>query len=90
MAIWCIMASPLIINYNIFAPEVGTVDPEVVRIVMHDEAIAINQDALGKSAVRSPWAAKSLSYSPHSNVLKDIYDYSCFLARWNEDCHLMT
>jgi hypothetical protein len=52
MAIWCIMASPLIINYNIFAPEVGTVDPEVVKIVMHDEAIAINQDALGKSAVR--------------------------------------
>ena len=52
MAIWCIMASPLIINYNIFAPEIGTVDPEVVKIVMHDEAIAINQDALGKSAVR--------------------------------------
>ena len=41
MAIWCIMASPLIINYNIFAPERGTVDPEVVKIVMHEEAIAI-------------------------------------------------
>lgn len=52
MAIWCIMASPLIINYNIFAPDRGTVDPEVVKIVMHDEAIAINQDPLGKSAVR--------------------------------------
>ena len=52
MAIWCIMASPLIINYNMFAPEIGTVDPEVVKIVMHDEAIAINQDALDKSAVR--------------------------------------
>ena len=43
MAIWCIMASPLIINYNIFAPDRGTVDPEVVKIVMHEEAIAIDQ-----------------------------------------------
>ena len=42
MAIWCIMASPLIINYNIFDGP-GRVDPEIEKIVMHDEAIAINQ-----------------------------------------------
>lgn len=43
MAIWCIMASPLIINYNIFAPEIGSVEngDEITKIVMHDEAIAI-------------------------------------------------
>lgn len=64
MAIWCIMSSPLIINYNIFAPDRGTVDPEVVKIVMHDEAIAINQDPLGKSAVRIDGAHSWQSLSP--------------------------
>jgi hypothetical protein len=34
-----------------------------------------------KHRLFSPWAAKSLSDSPHSNMLKDTYDYSCFLAR---------
>lgn len=53
MAIWCIMASPLILNYNIFGPERGMIDPEIVKIAMHDEAIAVNQDPLGKSAVRA-------------------------------------
>jgi hypothetical protein len=37
-----------------------------------------------------PRAVESFSDSPHSNVIKDTYDYSCFLARWNEGCHLMT
>ena len=31
-----------------------------------------------------------LSDNPHSNVLKDTYDYSFFLARWDEYRHLMT
>lgn len=37
-------AGPLIINYNIFDGP-GSVDPAIEKIVMHDEAIAINQCA---------------------------------------------
>jgi hypothetical protein len=40
--------------------------------------------------LKSPWAIKSLSDNPHSNVLKDTYDYSCFLARSTKYQHLMT
>ena len=45
------MASPLILNHNIF-PGPKAVDPAVTEIITNKEVIAINQDALGKSAVR--------------------------------------
>ena len=48
------------------------------------------QGFCGLLGVKSPWAVESLRDSPRSNVLKDIYDYSCFLARWNEYHRLMT
>ena len=32
-------------------------------------------------AKEQPWAVKSLSDNPRSNVLTDTYDHSCFLAR---------
>lgn len=51
LQIWCIMASPLILNHNIF-PGPKAVDPAVTEIITNKEVIAINQDALGKSAVR--------------------------------------
>ena len=38
--IWCMMTSPLILNFNIFP---GGVDPQIFEIVSHVEAIAINQ-----------------------------------------------
>lgn len=46
-ALWCIMASPLWITYDIFNPP-----PGIHAIVTHPEAIAINQDSLGQMAVR--------------------------------------
>ena len=45
------MSSPLILNHNI-VPGQGAVDPRVTEIITNKEAIAINQDLLGKSAVR--------------------------------------
>eukprot|EP00038_Savillea_parva_P011759 m.199898 g.199898 ORF g.199898 m.199898 type:complete len:546 (-) comp20901_c0_seq1:247-1884(-) len=49
--IWCIMASPLILNHNIF-PGPHAVDPNITKLIMNKDAIGINQDPLGKSAVR--------------------------------------
>ena len=37
-----------------------------------------------------PPAAESLRDSPHSNVLKDMYDCIWYYARLNGGCHLMT
>jgi hypothetical protein len=36
-----------------------------------------------------PWTLKSLSAAFHTNALKYTYDYSCFLARLDENRHLM-
>ena len=52
--IWCIMASPLWITYDIFNPP-----PGIHEIVTNPEALAINQDRLGKMAVRVDGAAAS-------------------------------
>ena len=41
-SLWCIMASPLILNHNIF-PGPKAVDPEVTKIILNKEVIAINQ-----------------------------------------------
>jgi hypothetical protein len=45
--IWCMMASPLWITHDIFDPP-----PGIHAIVTNPEAIAINQDTLGRMAVR--------------------------------------
>ena len=41
-SIWSIMASPLVLNHNIF-PGVGAVDPEITKLIMNKEVIAVNQ-----------------------------------------------
>jgi hypothetical protein len=46
-----VSTGPLIINYNIFDGK-NSVSPEVSTIARSKEAIEINQDALGKTAVR--------------------------------------
>jgi alpha-galactosidase len=56
--IWCIMASPLWITYDIFNP---TITNAVQGLVTNAEAVAINQDPLGAMAVRIDGA----SASPH-------------------------
>ena len=48
------MASPLWITYDIFRPP-----PGIHEIVTNPEAIAINQDSLGKMAVRVDGASSS-------------------------------
>ncbi len=45
--LWAALKSPLIIGCD-----VRTVDDKIVSLLTHDEIIAINQDALGKSIVR--------------------------------------
>eukprot|EP00035_Acanthoeca_spectabilis_P026249 m.461917 g.461917 ORF g.461917 m.461917 type:complete len:545 (-) comp22452_c0_seq1:114-1748(-) len=50
-SIWCIMSSPLILNHNIF-PGPDAVDSNLTKLITNKEAIAINQDKLGKAAVR--------------------------------------
>ena len=55
-ALWCIMSSPLWITYNIFN---HTLASRMNSIVMNREAIAINQDPLGKSATRIDGASQS-------------------------------
>ncbi|MFZ1799900.1 MAG: glycoside hydrolase family 27 protein [Chitinophagaceae bacterium] len=47
MSLWCIMASPLIATND-----VRNMNAETKRILMNEEAIAIDQDALGKQGVR--------------------------------------
>lgn len=47
MSLWCIMASPLIATND-----VRNMNAETKRILMNDEAIAIDQDALGKQGFR--------------------------------------
>lgn len=47
MSLWCIMASPLIATND-----VRNMNDETKRILLNDEAIAINQDALGKQGER--------------------------------------
>lgn len=51
LSIWCMLSSPLILNYNIFESE-KVADPEITRMVMNKEAVAINQDPLRETAVR--------------------------------------
>ena len=41
-SLWSIMASPLVLNHNIF-PGVGAVDPEITKLIMNKEVIAVNQ-----------------------------------------------
>jgi hypothetical protein len=57
-SIWCIMASPLILNHNIF-PGKGAVDAQITKIITNKEVISINQDALGKSVVLAACVAPS-------------------------------
>ena len=52
--LWCMMASPLWITYDIFAPPAGIHD-----IVTNTEALAINQDSLGEVAVRIDGGSRS-------------------------------
>lgn len=47
MSLWCIMASPLIATND-----VRNMNDETKRILLNDEAIAIDQDALGKQGAR--------------------------------------
>lgn len=47
MSLWCLMASPLMISLDIENMNAAT-----KKILMNKEIIAINQDALGKQAVR--------------------------------------
>ena len=47
MSLWCIMASPLIATND-----VRNMNEEAKRILLNDEAIAIDQDVLGKQAER--------------------------------------
>ena len=47
MSLWCIMASPLIATND-----VRNMNEEVRRILLNDEAIAIDQDVLGKQGER--------------------------------------
>lgn len=47
MSLWCIMASPLIATND-----VRNMNEETKRILLNDEAIAIDQDALGKQGER--------------------------------------
>ncbi len=46
MSLWCIMASPLIATND-----VRNMNDETKRILMNEEAIAVDQDALGKQGV---------------------------------------
>ncbi|HET7118283.1 MAG TPA: glycoside hydrolase family 27 protein [Hanamia sp.] len=47
MSLWCIMASPLIATND-----VRNMNDETKKILLNDEAIAIDQDALGKQGAR--------------------------------------
>ena len=52
--LWCMMASPLWITYDIFKPP-----PGVHEIVTNTDAIRINQDPLGRPAVRIDGAVRN-------------------------------
>ena len=58
--LWCMMASPLWLTYDIFhAP------PGVHEIVTNIDALKINQDTLGQPAVRIDGAVRVASHSIH-------------------------
>jgi alpha-galactosidase len=47
MSLWSIMAAPLIATNNLH-----TMNAETRRILMNDEVIAVNQDKMGRQAIR--------------------------------------
>eukprot|EP00038_Savillea_parva_P011640 m.199004 g.199004 ORF g.199004 m.199004 type:complete len:525 (-) comp20636_c0_seq1:131-1705(-) len=79
-ALWCIMASPLWLTYDILHPP-----PNILPLVTNPEAIAINQDALGTMATRIDGAASSpsglINRLPATCTLETLYPNGEHFAR---------
>jgi len=67
MALWCIMASPLIMSNDL-----RTLNPHSQSLLLNARAIAINQDRLGVQGKRIAQVRSASVLSPHIFI--------CFLS----------
>jgi hypothetical protein len=74
------------VDYEGLATELAQKTDAAEKITLADFTGAV----LGVPRRVPAWAVEPLRDSPCSNALKDTYDYSCFLARWNEYHRVMT
>ena len=79
-SIWSIMASPLVLNHNIF-PGPKAVDPALTKLITNKEVIAVNQDPLGKSAVRIDGARTWQTLTHRTPFQPDAWAYGEQLAK---------
>jgi alpha-galactosidase len=74
ISMWCMLAAPLLIGCDM-----ERLDPFTLNLLTNDEVLAIDQDALGKQAVRVA------TVGPVDIYLKDLEDGGTALAFFNRD-----